>query len=227
MNMKVIGHVSTCYGEKFGVPRQSGIVEQAWGELVFTPEFRNADAVRGLEGFSHVWVVFVFHQAVRDDWKSTVRPPRLGGNERIGVFASRSPFRPNPIGLSVVKLDKIDHDHPDGPVLHLSGVDLVDGTPVLDIKPYIPYADSLPDATRGYVTGAPEQLPVQWVQDIQGVEAEMRSLIEATLAADPRPAYQRDEEGREYGCAISGYNVRWRVIEACVVICSCKPIRLD
>lgn len=222
MNIEVIGHVRTCYGEKFGVPRQSGIVEQAWGELIFEPEFRNADAVRGLNGFSHVWVMFVFHKALRGDWKPTVRPPRLGGNERIGVFASRSPFRPNPIGLSVVKLDEIDLDHPDGPVLRLSGVDLVDGTPILDIKPYIPYAESIPDAAGGYVSGAPEKLPVQWMGGLPELAAEVRFLIEETLASDPRPAYQRDEVGREYGCAISGYNVRWQVIDGSVLVVSCS-----
>lgn len=220
MNVELIGHVRTCYGEKFGVPRQPGLVEEAWGELVFEPEFRNADAVRGLEGFSHVWVVFVFHQAVRSDWKPTVRPPRLGGNERVGVFATRSPFRPNPIGLSVVKLEGIDFDHPDGPVLKLRGVDLVDGTPVLDIKPYIPYADSLPDAVGGFVSGAPEKLSVKW-QAPEMPDEETKNLIKATLAADPRPAYQRGEKNRDYGCLISGYNVRWTVEDNCATIICC------
>ncbi|WP_425498310.1 tRNA (N6-threonylcarbamoyladenosine(37)-N6)-methyltransferase TrmO [Oceaniferula flava] len=224
MKMETIAHIRTCYGEKFGVPRQPGLVKDAWGELVFEPEFRNADALRGLEGFSHVWLVFIFHQALRSDWKPTVRPPRLGGNERVGVFATRSPFRPNPIGLSVVKLDGIDLDHPDGPVLKLSGVDLVDGTPILDIKPYIPYADALPDAVGGFVSGAPDCLSVQWHC---AVPAEMsdanRRLIEATLAADPRPAYQRQESGREYGCLIDGCNVRWTVEDGCATIVACEP----
>lgn len=222
MNIEVIGHVRTCYGEKFGVPRQPGVVKEAWGEVIFEPEFRNTNAVRGLEGFSHVWVVFVFHQSVRKDWKPTVRPPRLGGNERIGVFASRSPFRPNPIGLSVVKLNAIDHDHPDGPVIKLSGVDIVDGTPILDIKPYIPYADSLPDAAGGYVVGAPEKLPVKWADGVPDMDSETQSLIEATLAADPRPAYHHDEAGREYGCLIADYNVRWLVADDSVVVNSCQ-----
>ncbi|WP_435892847.1 tRNA (N6-threonylcarbamoyladenosine(37)-N6)-methyltransferase TrmO [Oceaniferula spumae] len=220
--MEPIAHIRTCYGEKFGVPRQPGLVDEAWGELVFEPEFRNADAVRGLDGFSHVWLVFVFHQAVRDDWKPTVRPPRLGGNERIGVFASRSPFRPNPIGLSVVRLDEIDLDHPDGPVLKLRGVDLVDGTPILDIKPYIPYADSLPDAVGGYVTGAPESLTVVWKAENDAVSSDTSSLITATLAMDPRPAYKSADSEREYGCVIEGWNVRWTVRGAELLVLSCK-----
>ncbi len=225
LNLEVIGHVSTCFDEKFGVPRQPGIVEQAWGELVFVPEFRDVDAVRGLEGFSHVWVIFLFHQTARGDWKPTVRPPRLGGNERVGVFASRSPFRPNPIGLSVVKLDQIDYDHPDGPLLRLCGVDLVDGTPVLDVKPYVAYADALPEASGGYVSGAPDKLPVKWMAGRPDLDLTVRCLIEETLAADPRPAYQRNEVDREYGCAISGYNTRWQVVDGCVIILSCEANR--
>jgi len=220
MNFEIIAHVRTCYGEKFGVPRQSGLVEEAWGELVFEPEFRNSDAVRGLNGFSHVWLVFVFHQAMRDDWKPTVRPPRLGGNKRVGVFASRSPFRPNPIGLSVVRLENIDLDHPNGPVLKLRGVDLVDGTPILDIKPYIPYADALPDAVSGFAPDAPPRLQVSWNKGADaGLSPATRAVIEATLAVDPRPAYQNDED-REYGCLIEGINVRWKIENHAVLILS-------
>ena len=230
MKFEVIAHIKTCYGEKFGVPRQPGLVDEAWGELVFEPEFRNVDAVRGLEGFSHVWVVFVFHQAVRegkeghDEWKPTVRPPRLGGNERIGVFASRSPFRPNPIGMSCVRLESIDTDHPNGPILKLRGVDLVDGTPILDIKPYIPYSDSLPDADGGFVTGPPKILDVEW-QDAVGdtLDTGTRTLIQKTLAIDPRPAYQRKTTDREYGCLIDGWNVRWFISSGTVMIVSCSP----
>lgn len=221
--MKVIGHVHSCYGEKFGVPRQPGIVEQAWGELVFEPEFQKREALRELEGFSHLWLIFLFHQSVKNEWKSTVRPPRLGGNERIGVFASRSPFRPNPIGLSAVKLDEVDLNDGRGPVLRLRGVDLVDGTPILDIKPYIPYADAIPDAAGGYVNRAPESLEVKWqVAAADGLEDQVKQLIEATLAADPRPAYQHKEQGREYGCLISGYNVRWEVVDDHVLVHSCS-----
>jgi len=221
MNVEIIAHVRTCYGEKFGVPRQSGLVEEAWGELVFEPEFRNKDAVRGLEGFSHVWLVFVFHQAMRNSWKPTVRPPRLGGNERVGVFASRSPFRPNPIGLSVVRLDQIDLDHPDGPVLKLRGVDLVDGTPILDIKPYIPYADALPNASAGFAPDAPPRLQVIWREGAdRDLSPSTRTVIEATLAVDPRPAYQNNED-REYGCLIEEINVRWKIENHAVIILSC------
>jgi tRNA-Thr(GGU) m(6)t(6)A37 methyltransferase TsaA len=224
MHVQHIGHIKTCYGEKFGVPRQSGLVDEAWGELTFEPEFRNRDAVRGLEGFSHVWLVFVFHQAMRDDWKPTVRPPRLGGNERVGVFASRSPFRPNPIGLSVVRLDEIDLDHPDGPILKLRGVDLVDGTPILDIKPYIPYADALPDASAGFAPHPPSLLAVSWLDyAAEDIAADTRAVIESTLAIDPRPAYQQDNN-REYGCLICGYNVRWSVEDNSLVIRSCVSV---
>ena len=221
MDMKVIGHVKTCYGEKFGVPRQPGIVPQAQGKLIFEAEFRNADTLRGLDGFSHIWLIFLFHQSIKGSWKPTVRPPRLGGNERVGVFASRSPFRPNPIGLSVVKLDSIDLDHPEGPLVRLSGVDLVDGTPVLDIKPYISYADAIPDTLSGYVNGVPESLEVKWLDgSLRGVNDALKELITATLATDPRPAYQNEQ--REYGCLIGGYNVRWEVVGDCVLVHSCE-----
>lgn len=221
MKLETIGHVHTCYGEKFGVPRQSGIVDEAWGELTFEPEFRSPDAVRGLEGFSHLWLIFVFHQAIRSDWKPTVRPPRLGGNERVGVFASRAPFRPNPIGLSVVRLEEVDLSHPDGPVLKLRGVDLVDGTPILDIKPYVPYADSIPEATAGFAPIAPAQLPVIWENNSDaGISHASRSVIETSLAIDPRPAYQTDSN-REYGCLIDGFNVTWKVTNQMVHILSC------
>ena len=220
--MKVIGHVHTCYGEKFGVPRQPGLVKEAWGELVFEPEFQKPEALRALEGFSHLWLVFLFHQSIRTKWKPTVRPPRLGGNERIGVFASRSPFRPNPIGLSAVMLEQVYLEHSSGPVLRLSGVDLVDGTPILDIKPYIPYADAITDAVGGYVNGAPSVLEVEWKEGVVGdIDSSEKALIEATLSADPRPAYQYQDEGREYGCLISGYNVRWRVADERVLVISC------
>ena len=222
MEMKIIGRIHTCYGEKFGVPRQPGLIDGAWGELVFDPEFRNVDAVRGLEGFSHVWLVFVFHLAMRKSWNPTVRPPRLGGNEKVGVFASRSPFRPNPVGLSCVRLKEIDNLHPDGPVLRLGGVDLVDGTPVLDIKPYIPYCDSLPDATAGFAHEPPAKLAVQWgTQTPTHLTPEVKSLIENSLSLDPRPAYQHDQNDREYGCLIGGFNVRWKVTSSGVLVTSC------
>lgn len=225
MHIQVIGHIKTCYGEKFGVPRQPGLVNEAWGELTFEPDFRKPEAVRGLEGFSHVWLVFVFHQATRKNgahWNPTVRPPRLGGNEKVGVFASRSPFRPNPIGLSCVKLEDIDLGHPNAPVLRLRGVDLVDGTPVLDIKPYIPYSDSLPDADGGFAPDAPTILDVQWRDNCgQHLDAETKALVESTLSIDPRPAYQTTDNGRHYGCLINGLNIRWMVNDKTVIIKDC------
>lgn len=223
MQFEIIAHVRTCYGEKFGVPRQPGLVDQAWGELVFEPRFRNEDSLRGLEVFSHLWLVFIFHQAVRDDWKPTVRPPRLGGNEKVGVFASRSPFRPNSIGLSCVRLEKIDLEHKNSPVLHLRGVDLVDGTPLLDIKPYIPYSDSLPQASGGFAPKAPSVLDVEWRHGSgDHLCMETKALIRHTLALDPRPAFQDEESGRTYGCLIDGWNVKWCVHNGCIVILSCQ-----
>lgn len=222
MKFQTIARVRTCYGEKFGVPRQPGLVDEAWGELVFEPGFGNADAVRGLEGFSHLWLVFVFHQAVRDGWKPTVRPPRLGGNEKVGVFASRSPFRPNPIGLSCVRLEKIDTGDDGAPVLWLRGVDLVDGTPVLDIKPYLPYADALPDAQGGFAAGPPEKREITWHDGAGATLTDStKCLIEHTLACDPRPSYHCGE--REYGCLIDGYNVRWRQHAGGSTIIACDP----
>ena len=150
MTLKVIAHIRTAFPTKFGIPRQSGLVDSLRGEVIFTPEYRNADAVRGLEDFSHIWLVWQFSGAVRDNWSPTVRPPRLGGNTRMGVFATRSPFRPNPLGLSSVQLEAIEHRPDVGPVLIVRGADLMDGTPIYDIKPYIPYADCHPDAAAGF-----------------------------------------------------------------------------
>ena len=153
MEMKIIGRIHTDFPTKFGIPRQSGVVAALKGRIVFEPEYRNVDALRGIDGFSHLWLVWLFSGAVRDDWSPTVRPPILGGNKRVGVFATRSPFRPNPIGLSSVKLERVELDTPEGPVLVVSGADLMDGTPIFDIKPYIPYADSHPEATEGFRSG--------------------------------------------------------------------------
>lgn len=216
--MHEIGWIETCYDEKFGIPRQSGVVGSAWGRVMFSEEFQSVDFIRGLDGFSYVWLIFLFHQSSGADGaraKAMVRPPRLGGNEKVGVFASRSPFRPNPIGLSLVRLERVETGGEDGTVLHVSGVDMVSGTPVLDIKPYISYCDSVEAGggeavTFGYVAGAPEAMPVVW-GDVS-VDDGMRVLISETLALDPRPAYHDDE--REYGCLIDGVNVRWQVVDA-------------
>lgn len=219
MNVREIGWVETCYDEKFGTPRQSGVVDSAWGKISFHVDYQSADFIRGLEGFSHLWLVFVFHESAGQssgagNVKATVRPPRLGGNDKVGVFASRSPFRPNPIGLSLVRLERVEVTTDQGCVVHVSGVDLVSGTPLLDIKPYIPYCDSVEsggkDSLRsGYVDGAPKNLPVEWADGVE-VEEGLKRLINATVSVDPRPAYHDDE--REYGCLISGVNVRWQVV---------------
>jgi tRNA (adenine37-N6)-methyltransferase len=220
IQLRPIGIIHSCFKEKFGIPRQSGLVTAATATLELLSPYDCPEALEELQGFSHVWLVFVFHQAMREDWKPTVRPPRLGGNRRIGVFASRSPFRPNPIGLSAVKLEGIQCSN-GRCTLEISGADLLDGTPVLDIKPYLPYADALPDAQGGFAARAPvnEMLVLfaesaaeqcaRWQQDeFPG----LRQLIEQTLQADPRPAYSGNEAGgREYGVRLYDLDVRWRV----------------
>lgn len=214
MNIKPIAHIQTDFPTKFGVPRQSGIIESLKGRIVFEPEYRNAEAVRGLEEFSHIWLLWEFSEAVREDWSPTVRPPRLGGNVRKGVFATRSPFRPNPIGLSSVKLDKVEIDPKLGPVLHVSGADLMDGTPIYDIKPYIAYTDSHPDAVSGFATKPAEYLlEVDFPEDLlqQVPENQRESLIEV-LAHDPRPQYHDDPE-RVYGMAFGRMEVKFKVVQ--------------
>lgn len=209
-----IAHIHTEFPEKFGVPRQSGLAGALRGTIVFTPEYRNADALRGLEGFSHLWLIWEFSaNRSRGPWQPTVRPPRLGGNERMGVFATRSPFRPNPLGLSCVEIDSIELDTPDGPVIRVRGADLMDGTPIYDIKPYIKYADSRPHASCGYVDGLDERkLKVVIPQDISS-KVQDKSVLESlvqTLSLDPRPSYHDDPE-RVYGLSFAGMNIRFKV----------------
>jgi len=197
------------FPEKFGIPRQSGQVPAATGEVVLRPPYARPEAVRGLEACSHVWLLFLCHQA--QGWRPTVRPPRLGGNTRLGVFASRSPFRPNPIGLSVVQLDGVDTTA--GVRLKVSGVDMVDGTPILDIKPYLPWADAIPEARGGVADQAPQSLAVSFSPEAEQQLAHddpRRTLIEQVLALDPRPAYHRDPE-RRYINAVAGLEIHWRV----------------
>ena len=212
MTLKVIAHIHTAFPTKFGIPRQSGLVDSLRGEVIFTPEYRNPDAVRGLEDFSHIWLVWQFSGAVRDTWSPTVRPPRLGGNTRMGVFATRSPFRPNPLGLSSVKLEAIEFRQDVGPVLIVRGADLMDGTPIYDIKPYIPYADCHADAAGGFTTQtqmhkltveAPETL---WAK----VPADERDALRGVLKNDPRPSYQHDPE-RVYGMEFGPLEVHFKV----------------
>ncbi|SFN58162.1 tRNA-Thr(GGU) m(6)t(6)A37 methyltransferase TsaA [Formivibrio citricus] len=208
-----IGYLSTPFPDKFGIPRQPRLAPHAVGELRLLPPFDRPESVRGLEAFSHVWLTFVFHETV-GNWSPTVRPPRLGGNKRVGVFASRAPFRPNPIGLSLVELDGVDTAN--GVVLRFRGVDLVDGTPILDIKPYIPFVESQPEARGGFVDGPPQQLAVTFSDEAMGAcqAAQTRyphliELIGEVLAQDPRPAYADDPQ-RLYGVRLYDFDVKWR-----------------
>ena len=210
--MEIIATIRSDFPTKFGIPRQSGLVEELRATVVFEPEYRNPDALRGLEDFSHLWLIWQFSEAVRDKWSPTVRPPRLGGNTRMGVFATRSPFRPNPIGLSCVRLEGIRREPELGHVLEVSGADLMDGTPILDIKPYIPYADCRPEATEGF-TGQIEMqaLTVEIPPELLSrFPVEKRDALIGVLAQDPRPRYQTDAS-RVYGLEFGGYEVKFSV----------------
>ena len=209
--MQPIAHIHSEFAEKFGIPRQSGLVEELEADVVFEPAYRTPDALRGLEEFSHIWLVWVFDRAIREKWSPTVRPPRLGGNARMGVFATRSPFRPNPIGLSCVRLAGI-RQTAEGTVLQVQGADLADGTPILDIKPYIPYADSRPDALGGFAAvPAGETLHVTIPPELlERVPPARREALRGILAQDPRPHYQKDP-GRVYGFPFAGLEIRFSV----------------
>ena len=223
-SMKVIAHIRSDFSSKFGVPRQSGLVDSLEAAIVFEPEYRNADALRGLEDFSHLWLIWAFHHAVRDTWSPTVRPPRLGGNTRMGVFATRSPFRPNPIGLSSVRLDRVELTAEYGPVIYVRGADLVDGTPIFDIKPYIPYADSHPNAVGGFASApAGETLTVVIPpEQLEKVPESRREALRGVLAQDPRPHYQNDPE-RVYGFQFAGLEVRFSVAEQTLTVREIMP----
>lgn len=214
MEMNIIARIHTDFPTKFGIPRQSGVVEALRAQIVFEPEYRNPDALRGLEGFSHLWLIWQFSQAVREHWSPTVRPPRLGGNTRMGVFATRSPFRPNAIGLSSVKLEGVALHTPDGPVIEVSGADLMDGTPILDIKPYLPYGDCHPDAVGGFASApAGAVLEVEIPPSLLAqVPEDRREALIGVLAQDPRPHYQKDSD-RVYGFGFAGLEVRFTVSE--------------
>ena len=214
INMKIIARMKSDFPSKFGIPRQSGIVEELHSTIIFEPEFRNPDALRGIEEFSHIWLIWQFSEAVRQEWSPTVRPPRLGGNVRMGVFATRSPFRPNNLGLSSVKLLGVEHTKEYGTVLHVAGADLMDGTPIFDIKPYIPYGDSHPEATGGFTDQAkdfilevifPQHLLVKIPQDKQAAAI-------GVLSHDPRPSYQKQAD-RVYGLNFAGFDIRFQVSE--------------
>lgn len=231
-SFRPIGHVHSCFREKFGIPRQPGLIPEARASLELLPPYNRPEALVGLEGFSHLWLIFVFHQAVREEWRPTVRPPRLGGNERMGVFASRAPYRPNPIGLSVVSLDGIEEK--DGKILlHLSGVDLVDGTPVLDIKPYVPYTDALPQAKGGFAqTAPPAQARVIFspqaqaqVDAAKGKYPDIQALIEKIIGLDPRPAYYGRGGGKKtFAMKLWDWDVHWRVEEEGACVTALEPL---
>lgn len=210
--MQIIAHIHTEFPTKFGVPRQSGLAGSLRGTIVFTPPYRNPDALRGIEGFSHIWLIWQFHKALREGFSPTVLPPKLGGKTRVGVFATRSPFRPNAIGLSSVRLLDVELRTPDGPVLHVAGADLIDGTPIFDIKPYLPYADCHPDATDAFAETRRDKplqviFPDEWLCMIP--EDRRRALFEV-LALDTRPGYQHAPE-RRYGFNYAGFDVRFTI----------------
>lgn len=226
LELKQIAHICSPFPTKFGIPRQSGLVDALRATVVFEPEFRNADALRGLEGFSHLWLIWEFSEARRDGWSPTVRPPRLGGNARMGVFATRSPFRPNPLGLSCVRLEGIRHDAALGAVLDVSGADLMDGTPIYDVKPYLPYADCKPEAVGGFAASGEGQLLTVRADEtlLAGLPARTREALLGVLAHDPRPSYQNDPD-RVYGMAFGGCEVRFSVDGETLTVRSVAPSR--
>ena len=212
VNIQVIARMRSDFATKFGIPRQSGLVEELRSTIVFEPEFRKPDALRGIEDFSHLWIIWQFSEAVRTEWSPTVRPPRLGGNTRMGVFATRSPFRPNNLGLSSVRLLGVEHREDLGTVLHVGGADLMDGTPIFDIKPYIPYGDCHPEATGGFTDTAGEfLLKVDFPRALLDILPEdKQDAAIGVLSHDPRPSYQRKPD-RIYGLTFAGFDLRFRV----------------
>ena len=221
LSCNYIARIRTDFGSKFGVPRQSGVVPQLRARIVFEPPYRNPDTLRGLEDFSHLWLIWHFSEVRQEGWSPTVRPPRLGGNTRMGVFATRSPYRPNPIGLSSVTIEKIDLHSPEGPVIYVRGADLMDGTPILDIKPYLAYTDSHPEAAGGFVAGLTDRtVQVECPEElVSALPADVRRGLLATLAHDPRPTYQQDTD-RVYGMSFGGYEVKFTVRDGVLAVTS-------
>ena len=220
VNIQIIARMHSDFATKFGIPRQSGLVEELRSTIVFEPAFRHADALRGLEDFSHLWIIWQFSEAVRTGWSPTVRPPRLGGNTRMGVFATRSPFRPNNLGLSSVRILGLEETKEHGTVIHVAGADLMDGTPIFDIKPYIPYADAHPEATGGFTDTAGDFLltvnfPAPLLEKLP--EGKREAAI-GVLSHDPRPSYQR-KPGRVYGLTFAGFDIRFTVEENTLTVC--------
>lgn len=220
MQLKTIAHIRNDFTEKFGIPRQSGLVQSALSQIIFEPQYRNAEALRGLEQYTHLWLIWQFSEAVRDEWSPTVRPPRLGGNKRMGVFATRSPFRPNPLGLSCVRLEAIDHHTAEGSVITVSGADIMNGTPIYDIKPYLPYADSYPEASNGFALcdkGA--QLNVIIPEELGEIIPESkRAALSEILAQDPRPQYHNQPD-RIYTMSFGGFEVSFTVNSGTLTVC--------
>ena len=225
VSMKVIAKIHSDFPSKFGIPRQSGLVDTLTARIIFEPEYRDANAVRGLDGFSHIWLIWEFSKSVRDTWSPTVKPPRLGGNTRMGVFATRSPFRPNPIGLSCVLLERIEYSKAYGPILHVRGADLLDQTPIYDIKPYLPYTESHPDAKAGFAAehvyeSLDVEIEEQWLTLIP---VEKQDALIKVLRQDPRPSYQQDAS-RIYGMEFAGFEVKFTVEENRLKVYQIGPI---
>ena len=216
--MKIIARIYTEFDEKFGIPRQSGLVEETVGKIVFEPEYRNPEALRGIDGYSHLWLLWQFSEAVREEWSPTVRPPRLGGNKRMGVFATRSPYRPNPIGLSSVKLLEVKHTENEGTVLLVGGADLLSGTPIYDVKPYLAFTDSHPDAIGGFADTVKEyEIEVEIADEARKKlgDGEEKKLV-ALLRQDPRPSYKSEDE-KIYGMKLGGKEIKFKY-ENCKLI---------
>ena len=219
--MEIIAHIHTGFSEKFGVPRQSGLAETK-GYIMFEPEYANPEAVRGLEDFSHIWIIWQFSQVTQKEWSPTVRPPRLGGNKRKGVFATRTPFRPNRIGLSCVELESIQIER-GIPILNVIGADMVDGTPIYDIKPYIPYTDSRVNAIAGFAQDEPDKIEVLFSDKVK-CDEEFEQTLSEILAQDPRPSYQDDSE-RIYGMDYDGMNVKFKVCKGVLIVVDVAEIK--
>lgn len=224
VTIRVIARMKSDFPTKFGIPRQSGLVEELHSTIIFEPEFRNPDALRGIEEFSHIWLIWQFSEAVRQEWSPTVRPPRLGGNTRMGVFATRSPFRPNNLGLSSMKLLGVEHTKEFGTVLHVAGADLMDGTPIFDIKPYIPYGDSHPDATGGFTDQAKDFILEVHFPDhlLSKIPQEKQAAAIGVLSHDPRPSYQKQAD-RIYGLNFAGFDIRFQVSDNTLTVLEVSP----
>ena len=226
MELSIIARIRSDFPTKFGIPRQSGLADAVQATGVFEPPYRDPHALRGLEDYSHIWLIWQFSEAVREGWSPTVKPPRLGGNRRMGVFATRSPFRPNPLGLSCVRLEGIELSTPQGPVLHVAGADLMDGTPIYDIKPYLPHVDIRPEAAAGFSgTVKDYALPVEFPPDLLALlPPDKREAALQVLAQDPRPGYRRGDDDRRYGVAFAGFDIRFTVSGGALRVCEVVPL---